>query len=198
MENTTDNTVASTEVQDTTQTAGTVETPTAQISPEQKEAINAEASNANEDNADDTVETSKSFSEEQVNDIVKTRLGKLYDKYGAADSDELDKMIGESQAYEVTKQENIELSAQIAELKTSIALINSGVDKSRYEDVKSILKGKNLDINEENIKNELNTHSEWLGNVASIQVGSVKSESKEPAKDDKDLAEEAFGVKFID
>jgi hypothetical protein len=46
-------------------------------------------------------------------------------------------------------------------MSETIALMQSGVDADRYEDVKLILKGKGLDVSLENIASELETHPEW-------------------------------------
>lgn len=122
----------------------------------------------------------KTFTQSQVDDIAgRTRLETrektfryIYDRYGVKNEAELDNLIGNAQRYDTLNEqyENDKRSWQetdanrnneLAEVKERIALMESGIDKERYEDAKLILKGKGLEVNAENIANELNTHPEW-------------------------------------
>lgn len=122
----------------------------------------------------------KTFTQNQVNDIVgKTRVDTrektfkyIYDRYGVKGEDELDELIGNSQRLDTLKEQyeaekgdwNKQLQERDNELlgiKEKVALMESGIDSSRYEDAKLILKGKGLEVNLENIKGELATHPEW-------------------------------------
>lgn len=123
---------------------------------------------------------SKTFTQSQVDDIAgRTRLETrektfryIYDRYGVKDESELDNLIGNAQRYDTLNEQyenekrswqeaDMNRNNELAEVKERIALMESGIDKERYEDAKLILKGKGLEINAENIANELNTHPEW-------------------------------------
>ena len=46
-------------------------------------------------------------------------------------------------------------------MKERVALLESGIDKDRFEDARLILRGKGLEVTAENIAAELATHPEW-------------------------------------
>ena len=124
------------------------------------------------------------FTQSQVDEIAgRTRketrdktLRSVYSRYGVSSEEELDDLFGNAQRFETLQedydnerkswkelddQRNSELNA----LKESVALLESGIDRNRYEDAKFILKGKGLDVTVENINQELATHPEWKATV---------------------------------
>ena len=127
------------------------------------------------------IETSiKTFTQDDVDKLVgdtrvKTRektFRYIYDRYGVKNEEELDDLVANAQRYDTQKEmyeadkanwetERNENASKLGEMSETIALMQSGVDKDRYEDVKLILKGKGLEVNLENIEAELETHPEW-------------------------------------
>lgn len=122
----------------------------------------------------------KTFTQSQVDEIAgKTRLETrektfryIYDRYGVNSEEELDDLIGNAQRYDSLKeqfdseradwkQSSSDREHELADVKEKVALLESGIDKDRYEDAKFILKGKGLDVTLENIQSELTTHPEW-------------------------------------
>jgi hypothetical protein len=122
----------------------------------------------------------KTFTQSQVNEMVgTTRLETrektfryIYDRYGVNSEEELDELIGNAQRYDslqeqydsdkkAWKEQSGQRDAELAGVKEQVALMQSGIDSSRYDDAKFILKGKGLEISLDNIKNELATHPEW-------------------------------------
>ena len=129
----------------------------------------------------------KRFTQEEVNDLMghvraETRdrtLKAVYGRYGVEDENGLDDLIGNAQRYDTLKEntdaernsweeerkgfleERDSRGSELCELKERLALLESGIDKDRYEDAKFILKGKGLEITPETIANELATHPEW-------------------------------------
>jgi len=122
----------------------------------------------------------KMFTQSQVDDIAgKTRLETrektfryIYDRYGVNSEEELDDLIGNAQRYDSLKEaydsERAEAKMakeasdnELRDIKEKVALLESGIDKDRYEDAKFILKGKGLDVTIDNIQSELATHPEW-------------------------------------
>lgn len=122
----------------------------------------------------------KTFTQEEVNDIVgKIRVNTrektfkyIYDRYGVGSEEELDEMVGSAQRldtfrekYDADKSDWTrqlqERDTQLSDIKEKVALMESGIDSARYEDAKLILKGKGLEVTLENINNELTTHPEW-------------------------------------
>lgn len=128
------------------------------------------------------VETSiKTFTQDDMDRIVgetrvKTRqktFDYVYNRYGVKSEQELDALVANAQRYDTQKEmydsdksawetEREESNAKLTDMSEQIALMQSGVDKDRYEDVKLILKGKNIPITVENIEAELETHPEWM------------------------------------
>ena len=96
----------------------------------------------------------------------------VYDRYGVENEEQMDELFGNAQRYETLKEQYDSERAErdLAEksrndelmgLKEQVALMQSGIDKSRYEDAKLILRGKGLEVSLENIESELATHPEW-------------------------------------
>lgn len=124
----------------------------------------------------------KLFTQSQVNDLVgKTRMETreqtyraVYGRYGVNDEAEMDELIGNAQRYETVRGEYDEAkkgwettdaarNAELMEVKEHVALLESGIDRERFDDAKAIIKAKGLEITVENIQNELATHPEWKG-----------------------------------
>ena len=126
----------------------------------------------------------KLFTQSQVNDLVgKTRMETreqtyraIYGRYGVNDEIGMDELVGNAQMYETVKGEydearkgweetNASRDAELAKVKEHVALLESGIDKSRFDDAKAIIKAKGLEVTAENIQNELATHPEWNGSI---------------------------------
>ena len=122
----------------------------------------------------------KTFTQEDVDKLVgdtriKTRektFRYVYDRYGVKSEEEMDALVANAQRYDTQKDmyesdkhawetERSETEGKLADMSEQIALMQSGVDADRYEDVKLILKGKGLDVTLENIEAQLESHPEW-------------------------------------
>lgn len=127
----------------------------------------------------------KLFTQSQVNDLVgKTRMETreqtyraVYGRYGVNDEAGMDELVGNAQRYETVRGEYDEAkkgwettdaarNAELMEVKEHVALLESGIDRERFDDAKAIIKAKGLEITVENIQNELATHPEWKGTKA--------------------------------
>ena len=137
----------------------------------------------------------KTFTQSQVDEIAgKVRFETrektfryIYDRYGVENEQDLDELVGNAQRFDSLKEEydgakaswkhdDEAKSQELADIKEHVALLESGIDKNRYEDAKFILKGKGLEINAENINAELATHPEWA---------KLSSSEPNPTDDDK-------------
>lgn len=139
--------------------------------------------NLDTENSDTEIPSAeKLFTQSQVNDLVgKTRMETreqtyraIYGRYGVNDEIGMDELVGNAQMYETVKGEydeakkgweetNASRDAELAKVKEHVALLESGIDKSRFDDAKAIIKAKGLEVTAENIQNELATHPEWNG-----------------------------------
>lgn len=93
-------------------------------------------------------------------------MRELLMKYGVGSNDELDDLFGKGQSYiDLDNDFNIQNSYYRDALAEN-ALLKTGISQDRWEDVKLILGGKNLEITPENIEIHLASHPEWKGNNA--------------------------------
>lgn len=173
----------------------------------------AETTTANDDVANTTDTTpaetqnetvEKMFNQAQVNEFVSGRLNKFYTRYGVKDSKELDELISKAQSYDAYCELNNDLNKQLNdlqielnELKQEKMFNTNNIDPERIGDIRALFKGKELELNEENLLNELKTHAEWLKQqpkVATISVmGSNDGEKQLPEKNARSVASDLFG-----
>ena len=146
-------------------------------------SVETDVENSDTENSDTEIPSAeKLFTQSQVNDLVgKTRMETreqtyraIYGRYGVNDEIGMDELVGNAQMYETVKGEydeakkgweetNASRDAELAKVKEHVALLESGIDKSRFDDAKAIIKAKGLEVTAENIQNELATHPEWNG-----------------------------------
>ena len=148
-------------------------------------SVETDVGNSDTGNSDTEIPSAeKLFTQSQVNDLVgKTRMETreqtyraIYGRYGVNDEIGMDELVGNAQMYETVKGEydeakkgweetNASRDAELAKVKEHVALLESGIDKSRFDDAKAIIKAKGLEVTAENIQNELATHPEWNGSI---------------------------------
>lgn len=166
--------------------------------------------NENNENVEETqaqdVETKEAntFSQDQVNDIVRSRLEryekKLFSDYGVENRDGLNELIGRAQSYEVMKERYDTQKLENASLKEENAFLRNKVNPNKYDDIRAYYKGKGLDFSEESLINELKTHGEWLSvaeNTApqtTITALGTDPQMSIPKKDEREVAAKLFGL----
>lgn len=200
----------------------------ADAEPEQSEPSPIPAEPVSSENVEQSIEENgvvempamKTFTQSQVNEMVgntrtETRektFRYIYDRYGVKDEAELDELVGNAQAldsykekYETEragwKQTSADRDRELNEVREQVALLQSGIDSDRFEDAKFILKGKGLEVNLDNIKNELATHPEWQKKIAEAGSenfvktgeGAVDTKPAEPTSKISVLGNEAAG-----
>ena len=108
----------------------------------------------------------KTFTREMVNDIVRSRLEKdrksFYKRYGVADRNGLDSLIGKSQSYDVMKERYDKIKGDYSALQEKMAFLSNNINPAREDDIRAYFKGKGIEFNDTNLMNELATHPEWL------------------------------------
>ena len=149
----------------------------------------------------------KTFTQDEVNEIVRARLEKahkkIYNRYGVEDKKSLDELIGKAQSYDVMKERIEAMRGENASLKEKITFLENNINPERYDDVRTYFKGKELEFNPENLLAELERHNEWLNPVKTdntptttiTTLGTNKAE-KQPI-DEKEYASKLFGVKLL-
>ena len=151
-------------------------------------------------------ETPKTFTQEQVNEMVKARLDRdrksIYKRYGVEDRNGLDDLIGKAQSYSVMEERYNAIQTEVNSLRESNLFLKNNINPERYDDVRTHFKGKGIELNEENLTNELSTHSEWITKSGeevkpktTIQFMGNESPREKPSVNERDLAMEMFGLK---
>ena len=151
---------------------GETQTPSEVVEEEQQ----AQPDEIQEETVEEIEEQPRMFTQEQLNEIVgRTRMETrdkfnrdILERYGVNTEDELNEIFGRGQAYDVLNGDFNNINNELAFYKAENALLKSGISRDRWEDAKLILKGKGMDVTEENISLELATHPEWMG-VAQTQ-----------------------------
>lgn len=133
----------------------------------QEENVDTTAVNETEEVVTENTETtSKSFTQEQVNDIVRSRLerqeAKLFKRYGVEDRKGLDNLIGKAQSYSVMAERYNGLKNENVGLKQELAFITNNINPDRRDDIIAHFKGKEMEFSNDNLVSELATHPEWL------------------------------------
>lgn len=135
----------------------------------QEETVDNTAVNETEVVPENTDTTPKSFTQEQVNDIVRARLersqAKIFNRYGVKNKTELDELIGKAQSYQVMYERYGLMKDENSNLKQELAFLKNNINPERKDDIMAYFKGKEIEFSNDNLVNELATHPEWLNPV---------------------------------
>ena len=169
-----------------------------------------EATETEQENVDEVEEnteqeeTPKTFTQEQVNEMVKARLDRdrksIYKRYGVSDKKGLDDLIGKAQSYSVMEERYNAIQSEVNSLRESNAFLKNNINPERYEDVRAYFKGKEMPFTEENLKNEIATHSEWITKSGEEPTPKTtinvlgKEQNPKPSINEKDEAMKMFGL----
>lgn len=123
---------------------------------------------------------SKMFTQSQVDEIAgrirketREKVTKdIYSRYGVNTPEELDELFTDAQRFATSRDDFAEKerawneaekarNEELTSVKERVALLESGIDRNRFEDARLILRGKGLEVTAENIAAELATHPEW-------------------------------------
>lgn len=151
------------------------------------------------------VDKPKSFSQDQVNDIVRERLERdrksFFTLLNVKDEEELKGFIEKGRGYAELESKLNQAVSENATLNQTLAFMRNNVKAEKQDEIKALFKGYGLEFNEENLKAQLSTHPEWL-NVAPVvdttPKGQVKSlgvehENKNVPESDAARAKRLFG-----
>lgn len=137
-----------------------------------------------EDNTSDTTinnsvsqKQAKTFTQDEVNSIIKERLSKVAKKYGFETEEELNEAVGKAQSYDITKKELENIKSSLAEKESIITLMSCGIADKYLEIAKTFMQSKNMEINKNTINELLKTYPEWKGQVSDKQPSPVSYNS---------------------
>lgn len=120
----------------------------------------------------------KTFTQEEVNEIVKKRLEKQassqYKNYGVESAEELEGLLAKGRDYQKLVEELEQLKSTNRDLVKSSLFNKFKIDEARFDDVETYFKGKELDITEDNLAQALTNHNEWVKKIAEVELGAEK------------------------
>lgn len=144
------------------------------------------------------------FTQDQVNDFVRSRLNKFYNRYGVDGSKGLDELVGKAQSYSVMEERYKAMEEEKRGLMEKIAFMENNINPNRYEDVRAYFKGKEIEFNNDSLVNELATHPEWLNQAETREpmttiktLGSDTSTVPVNRPNEKDEVAKLFGLKKL-
>lgn len=138
--------------------------------------------------------------QEQFNKVIQERLKRQKDtickKYGAKDEAELDMMFEKAKDYDELKNSYESALKEIGGYKETALLQKHAILENKQDDVRTYFKGKGLELNEENLKNVLETHPEWLPQKANettfVPIGGERQDTKKDNEEERAL--KLFGL----
>ena len=92
------------------------------------------------------------------------------------------------------------IQSEVNSLRESNAFLKNNINPERYEDVRAYFKGKEMPFTEENLKNEIATHSEWITKSGEEPTPKTtinvlgKEQNPKPSINEKDEAMKMFGL----
>ena len=107
----------------------------------------------------------KTFTQDEVNQIVKDRLDRQTERFlkrlSLESMDGIDQLLEHANGYAEAQELMTRYQLENEDLRQQIAFRDNGVDPNRYDDVKAYFKGKGLDLTADELKAQLETHPEW-------------------------------------
>lgn len=173
----------------------------------EEQNVDTQTTNENETHEADTNETiiepkveEKLLSQSEVNDFVAKRVNEtknsFFKRYGVSNRDELDDLIGKCQSYDEMKERYDNLNNENTSLRQELTFIKNNIEPSRVDDIKIYFKGKELELNEENLLKELETHNEWVKKNASVEPLGVEHIEKNKVESEQERIKRIFGIDY--
>lgn len=146
-----------------------------------------------------TIEDSdvKTFTEQELNEIVRNRLirqkNRLHQQLGVENDEAIAELIEKVKKADELQSIVDSLQNENTLFKEQLTFIENNIDTKRYDDVKAYFKGKELTLTPETLKAELITHPEWIAQKSVQTIGGQRQPA--PVKDERKTAMELFGIK---
>ena len=150
-----------------------------------------------------TQQPDRTFTRDEVTKILRNRLDRyqnsVYKKYGVKNLDEFNSLFEKAKGYDdVIKSRD--------EALETVAFLRNNINPDKYDDVKTYFKGKGLQFTEDALKQQLESHPEWVIKKAEevnkkpvTTITPVGTGSKGPiVTGEKELAKKIFGDDLFD
>lgn len=139
----------------------------------------------------------KTFTEQEMNEIVRNRLNRqknqLHQQLGVENDEGITALMEKVKKADELESIVESLQNENTLYKEQLTFIEHNIDVKRYDDVKAYFKGKELPLTPENLKAELKTHPEWLAQRSVQTIGGQRQQA--PVKDERKAAMELFGLR---
>lgn len=148
-----------------------------------------------------TEETHRTFTQEELNGIVKERLdrqsAKFLQRLGLESMDGIDEMLEHAKAYAEAQELMARYQLENENLRQEMAFRDNEVNPKKVDDVKAYFKGKGLELTGDSLKEELETHPEWRIQKPKVTtVRTLSPEKNSPKGDDGwEYAKQLFGLR---
>lgn len=142
----------------------------------------------------------KTFTQDEVNQIVKERLDRQTERFlkrlSLESMDGIDQLLEHANGYTEAQELMTRYQLENEDLRQQIAFRDNGVDPNRYDDVKAYFKGKGLDLTADELKAQLETHPEWaIKKPQTTTIRQLSPEKSAPkAVDEWQQAKKYFGL----
>ena len=105
--------------------------------------------------------------------------------------EELERLVSKARSVDDLQKANRELTEKIAFMEADIS-------PERLDDAQTWFRGEGMEVTKENLAAALESHPEWKGTrTPVIEIGKARNNAQ-PVKSSRDLAEELYGMKFVD
>lgn len=144
----------------------------------------------------------RTFTRDEVTKILRNRLDRyqnsVYRKYGVKNLDEFNSLFEKAKGYDdVIKSRD--------EALETVAFLRNNINPDKYDDVKTYFKGKGLQFTEDALKQQLESHPEWLKKTSSVNqkpvttITPVGTGTKGPiTTGETELAKKIYGDDLFD
>lgn len=154
------------------------------------------------------------FTKERVNELMQKRIERshkaFFDRYGVKDLNELDDLFGKANSVEGLNQKIAELmknsedlQSRYNELETNnrellkkYAFTSRNIRPELYSDIETYFKGKNLDITEETLNEELKTHLDWCNKAGTVVPLGNEGNPSDNELSERERAGQLLGVQL--
>lgn len=140
-------------------------------------------------------ETPRTFTQDEVNEIIRERLSRYDRKVAEEIGGSLEDTKGKLEALAKLQSDYDTLKASYDELYRERTFDQFGIDPERSGDIDAIMKSKNMDFTAHNLEQLLSTHPEWRKQTTAFQqVGAPRGDANPQGESEREKASRLFGL----
>ena len=144
--------------------------------------------------------TERTFTQDELNAIVKERLdrqtAKFLQRLELESMDGIDQLLEHAKGYSEAQELMTRYQLENEDLRQQIAFRDNDVNQAKVDDIRAYFKGKGLELNAESLKEQLETHPEWLiQKPKTTTIRQLSPEKNAPKSvDEWEIARKYFGL----